>query len=106
MDGLHVLEVVTKAKERVQGNVIILHQQIKVLHVKVHQKRKNCVSCRDVTLVSCGLFYRSCVVNFLPNGPIALWAKFWKSLNRKTYYHSIEEHLKISKIAKFGCETL
>ena len=63
MDGLRVLEVVTKAKERVQGNVIILHQQIKVLHVKVHQKRKNCVSCRDVTLVGCGQFYRSCVIS-------------------------------------------
>ena len=28
---------------------------------------------------------------------------FEKSLNRKIYYHSIEEHPKISKIAKFGC---
>ena len=26
--------------------------------------------------------------------------------SRKIYYHSIEEHPKISKIAKFGCETL
>ena len=31
---------------------------------------------------------------------------FERSLNRKTYYPSIEEHPKISKIAKFGCETL
>ena len=31
---------------------------------------------------------------------------FEKSLNRKIYYHSIEEHPKISKIAEFGCETL
>ena len=31
---------------------------------------------------------------------------FEKSLNRKIYYHSIEEHPKISKIAKFCCETL
>ena len=29
---------------------------------------------------------------------------FEKSSNRKIYYHSIEEHPKISKIAKFGCE--
>ena len=33
---------------------------------------------------------------------------FQKSLNRNIYYHSIdhEEHPKISKIEKFGCETL
>ena len=31
---------------------------------------------------------------------------FEKSLNRKIYYHSIEEHPKISKIAKFGREML
>ena len=31
---------------------------------------------------------------------------FEKSLNRKIYHHSIEEHPKIIKIAKFGCETL
>ena len=29
-----------------------------------------------------------------------------KSWNRKIYHHSIEEHPKISKIEKFGCETL
>ena len=29
-----------------------------------------------------------------------------KSWNRKIYYHSIEEHFKISKIEKFGFETL
>ena len=32
--------------------------------------------------------------------------KFEKSRNRKFYYHGIEEHPEISKIAKFGCETL
>ena len=31
---------------------------------------------------------------------------FEKSWNRKIYLHSIEEHPKISKIAKFGRETL
>ena len=25
---------------------------------------------------------------------------------RKIHYHSIKEHLKLSKIAKFGCEVL
>ena len=30
---------------------------------------------------------------------------FEKSRSRKIYYHSIQEHPKISKIAKFGCET-
>ena len=31
---------------------------------------------------------------------------FEKSWNRKIYHHSIEEHPKISKTAKFGCETV
>ena len=31
---------------------------------------------------------------------------FEKSWNMKIYRHSIVEHPKISKIAKFGCETL
>ena len=31
---------------------------------------------------------------------------FEKSWSGKVYYHSIEEHPKISKIAKFGCEML
>ena len=40
------------------------------------------------------------------NGPMHYGQNFEKSLNRKTYYHSIEEHPKIRKIPKFGCETL
>ena len=31
---------------------------------------------------------------------------FEKIWNSKIHYHSIEEHPKISKIAKFGCEML
>ena len=55
--GLPVLEVVTKGRERVLGSAIILNQQIKDVHVKVYQKKKHCVSSRDVTLVSCVLCY-------------------------------------------------
>ena len=29
-----------------------------------------------------------------------------KNRNSKIHYHSIKEHVKLSKIAKFGCEML
>jgi hypothetical protein len=38
------------------------------------------------------------------NGWFQLWAKFWSRQEERNHYHSWNEHLKMSKIAKFGCE--
>ena len=57
------------------------------------------------------LFLKRCPagsVSIQQNGPIACIMDkiFEKFRNSKIHYHSIKEHLRLSKIAKFGCEML
>jgi hypothetical protein len=42
----------------------------------------------------------------LSNGRFLLWTKFGSRQKERNHYHSWKEHLKMSKIAKFGSELL
>ena len=80
------------------------------------ERRNECMH-RNIFSLSVTVFLRFQILKFYPVssklktflGPmdrLHCGQNFEKSGNRKIYYHSIEEHPKIGKIAKSCCETL